>query len=179
MKRPIYLFIFTLMLPLSTSASLAGDSNINYLLTGSLPAYSTQYDPNRDAFKDGEDAVALATRTKRRILIELGGDWCMWCHKMDAFLDSNPDIKQKLHQTFVMLKINVSDANDNAEFLKAFPKPLGYPHMYVSDHNGSVLWSKDTADFLANGEYTRESFLAFFKRWDFNNKDSDNIKISR
>ena len=89
---------------------------------------------------------------------------------MDAFFDKNPDIKRKLHETFVMLKINVSDANSNEEFLKSFPKPLGYPHMYVSEYNGSVLWSQDTAEFLKDGQYTRDSFLTFFERWNINNK---------
>ena len=64
-----------------------------------------------------------------------------------------------------MLKVNVSDENDNSEFLKAFPKPLGYPHMYVTEKNGSVLWSKDTADFLVNGSYSRDRFNTFFDRW--------------
>jgi len=135
-----------------------------------LPKYSTHYDVKQDAFKDGVSAVKLATDTNRRILIELGGDWCAWCNKMDVFFDANPDVKRKLHETFVMLKINVSDENDNAEFLKAFPKPLGYPHMYVSEYNGSVLWSQDTAEFLKNGKYSREAFLTFFKRWNINNK---------
>ncbi len=142
----------------------------NTALIDSLPAYSVHYDIKQDAFKDGAAAVKLATETNRRILIELGGNWCTWCHRMDEFFDKNPDVKQKLHETFVMLKINVSNENDNAEFLKAFPKPLGYPHMYVSESNGSVLWSQDTAEFLKNGQYTRESFLAFFERWSIKNK---------
>lgn len=130
-----------------------------------LPTYSTDYDPARDAFKDGAAAVKLALSTQRHILIELGGDWCKWCHVMDDYFDHNPDIKQQLHNTFVLLKINVSDANDNAAFLKAFPKPLGYPHMFVSDANGRILWSQDTADFLRNGRYSNPAFKAFFKRW--------------
>ncbi len=134
-------------------------------LAEALPPYSQVYDPERDAFADGAAAIQLASQTKRRILIELGGDWCKWCHEMERFFNANPDIKQRLHDTFVMLKINVSDANDNAAFLKAFPKPLGYPHMYVSDANGQVLWSQDTAEFLAGGQYSREAFLAFFNRW--------------
>lgn len=130
-----------------------------------LPVYSVEYDASRDVFKDGAAAVQLAQQTQRRILIELGGDWCAWCHRMDAFFDKNPDIKQQLHETFVILKVNVSDENDNAQFLKSFPKPLGYPHMYVSDANGSVLWSQDTAEFLKDGRYNRDAFVSFFSRW--------------
>jgi hypothetical protein len=37
--------------------------------------------------------------------------------------------------------------------------------MYVSDSNGSVLWSQDTAQFVKNGNYSREIFQAFFDRW--------------
>lgn len=150
------LAFFTFILSFSVSASP---------LINSLPAYSLHYNVKQDAFKDGAAAIALATETNRRILIELGGDWCKWCKQMDVFFDNNLDIKQKLHQTFVILKVNVSEQNDNAEFLSTFPKPLGYPHMYVSDKNGSVLWSQDTAEFLTNGEYSRDAFLTFFERW--------------
>lgn len=171
MHRTISIFISTLLVFFSATV-FAADSEKS-TLADNIPAFSTVYDPARDAFKDGAAAVKLATETNRRILIELGGDWCKWCHQMDAFFDSNPDIKQKLHETFVMLKINVSDANDNAEFLKAFPEPLGYPHMYVSEYNGSVLWSQDTAEFISNGKYTRESFLAFFERWQRQQQNSN------
>ncbi len=136
----------------------------------SLPLYSTQFDESRNPFKDGAAAIELASQTNRRILIDLGGDWCVWCHKMDAFFDENPDLKQRLHQAFVLLKVNVSDDNPNSEFLQTFPKPLGYPHMYVSDKNGSVLWSQDTADFLKNGQYNREAFMRFFDRWQLHNE---------
>lgn len=157
----LWLSIISLILPFSLSASTDNSQS----LLDTLPSYSTVYDVKQDAFKDGAAAVKLATQTHRRILIELGGDWCTWCHRMDDFFDANPDLKLKLHETFVMLKINVSDENNNAEFLKAFPKPQGYPHMYVSDSNGSVLWSQDTAQFVKNGNYSREIFQAFFDRW--------------
>ena len=130
-----------------------------------LPEYSLKYDPARDPFKDGHSAIQLAKATQRRILIEVGGDWCKWCHLMDRFFDDNPDIKTTMHQTFVMLKINVSDANANKQFLSSFPKPPGYPHMYVSDTDGSVLLSKDTADFLVDGKYSKQKFIEFSRHW--------------
>ena len=144
--------------------------NLPVQASNALPEYSVHYDPARDPFKDGADAIKLATETQRRILIEVGGNWCKWCHILDTFLDKNPDIKQRLHNTFVMLKINVSDANDNNQFLSAFPKPLGYPHMYITELNGSILHSKDTADFLVKGEYSRQQFSQFFDRWEIKDK---------
>ena len=144
-------FLFFVLLPAS--------------FANSLPEYSLKYDPTRDAFQDGRDAIKLAKATNRRILIEVGGDWCKWCHLLDRFLDKNPEIKKELHQTFVFLKVNVSDENDNAIFLKVFPKPLGYPHMYVTEKNGKLLLSKDTSDFQVNRKYSAERFKVFFKQW--------------
>ena len=127
-----------------------------------LPGYSLTYDPRRDALADGHAAIKLAKETNRRILIEVGGDWC---HLLDRFLNENPEIKNQLHQTFVLLKVNVSDENGNSRFLDVFPKPPGYPHMYVTENNGKQLLSKDTGEFLINGKYSAERFKTFFKRW--------------
>lgn len=134
-----------------------------------LPIYSTAYDPNRNALQDGRDAVKLAKATNRRILIELGGNWCKWCHKLDGYLNKNPDIKQQLHQTFVLLKVNVSDENDNSEFLKVFPRASAFPYMYVTEKNGKLLLSKNMTQFFVNGNYSAEKFRLFFKRWKINN----------
>jgi len=156
MRPPVFLaLVFAIAMALALPAQA----------TNLLPEYSLKYDPLRDPFKDGAEAIKLAKQTNRRVLIEVGGEWCKWCHILDDFLDKNPDIKDRLHKTFVMLKVNVSDANNNHSFLKAFPKPLGYPHMYVTEKNGDILWSKDTADFLIKGQYSRQQFNQFFDRW--------------
>lgn len=136
-----------------------------------LPAYSLSYDPNRNALQDGRDAIKLAKQTNRRILIEVGGDWCKWCHVLDRFLNTHSEIKTQLHQTFVVLKVNVSDENDNHEFLKFFPRVLGYPHIYITESNGKLLASKDISQFYANGQYSVKRFKAFFERWAIVNAD--------
>ncbi|MCW8834635.1 MAG: thioredoxin family protein, partial [Colwellia sp.] len=115
-------------------------------LTHELPEYSKVYDDQRDPFKDANAALALAKKTNRNVLIEIGGNWCTWCHKMDAFLVKHPQIYQALHDKYVLLKINVSDSNENTAFMKSLPPVLGYPHMYISTAAGKMLLSKDTAE---------------------------------
>ncbi len=127
--------------------------------------YSIQYDPERDPYADGRAAIVLATKTNRRVLIEVGGDWCKWCHLLDEFIHSDMQIKNELHKTFVVLKVNVSDENSNEKFLSDFPKALGYPHMYITENNGKVIHSQDTAEFLTNLKYSKSKFLDFLKRW--------------
>ena len=130
-----------------------------------LPQYSKVYDDQRNPFEDAVAAIALAKQTNRQVLIEIGGNWCSWCHKMDTFLNDNPDIYQALHANYVLLKINVSDTNENEAFMKDLPPVLGYPHMYVSTANGKMLLSKDTGELLSGDSYSREYWLTFLHKW--------------
>jgi len=133
--------------------------------TSLLPPYSQGYDPARDPFVDGRAALKLAQETNRRVLIEVGGNWCSWCLKLDKFLAENPLIREQLHHNFVILKVNVSETNDNAEFMAGFPKPLGYPHIYISEADGQLIFSKDTAQLLENSRYSVQRFQQFIDKW--------------
>jgi len=143
-----------------TEAKSANSSSVDY-----LPEYSKVYDDQRDPFKDANAALLLARDTNRNLLIEIGGNWCTWCHKMDAFLLKNPKVYTALHSKYVLLKINVSDSNENEVFMKSLPPVLGYPHMYVSTANGKMLLSKDTAELQNNSGYSKEYWLAFLNKW--------------
>mgnify|MGYP000486279140 CR=1 FL=1 len=149
-------FLFVTVLLIATSA--AADNKL-------IPDYSQHYDPKRDPFADGREAIVNAQATQRRILIELGGNWCAWCKKMDRFISENKIVKTKLYENFVVLKVNVSDENDNHEFLSTFPQTFGYPHFFVTESDGSVLYSKDTVELLESGQYSEQRFLEFIERW--------------
>jgi thioredoxin-related protein len=130
-----------------------------------LPKYSKVYDEQSDPFQDANAAIKLAKETQRNVLIEIGGNWCSWCKKMDAFLTKNPEVYQKLHNEFVLLKVSVSDSNENEEFMKSLPPVLGYPHMYVSTSSGKMILSKDTAELLDGEQYSKKQWLAFLNKW--------------
>jgi len=134
-------------------------------MTKDLPKYSKVYDDKSDPFSDANAALVLAKATNRQVLIEIGGNWCSWCHKMDAFLAKNDDVYQALHSQYVLLKISVSDSNENQAFMDSLPPVLGYPHMYVSTANGTMLLSKDTAELLSGNNYSRENWLNFLEKW--------------
>ena len=84
---------------------------------------------------------------------------------MDAFLLKNPQVYQSLHSKYVLLKISVSDSNENEDFMKALPPVLGYPHMYVSTAGGKMLLSKDTAELQDNNGYSSIYWLDFLQQW--------------
>jgi len=162
--------ISTLLISLSLFiSSITAVNAAPTLETASLPTYSKVYDDKRDPFQDAKAALTLAKETNRQVLIEIGGNWCTWCHKMDSFLAKNPDVYQALHSQYVLLKINVSDSNENDDFMKSLPPVLGYPHMYVSTAQGKMLLSKDTAELLSDNNYSKENWLSFLSKWSLAN----------
>lgn len=125
----------------------------------------TQFDPNRDTAKDIADAILEAKRTSRRILLDVGGDWCIWCHKLDSLFEEHNDTKQFLHDNFVVVKINYSKENKNEAVLEKYPKVEGYPHLFVLDTNGKLLHSQNTGDLESGDHHDRDKVFVFLKAW--------------
>lgn len=134
-------------------------------LNSTLPTYSKVYDDQRDPFADAKAALSLADASNRQVLINIGGNWCTWCYKMDQFLINNPNVYQALHSKYVVLKVNVSDSNDNEAFMKSLPPVMGYPHMFISTAQGKMILSKDTAELLDGDQYSAQQWLRFIDDW--------------
>jgi thiol:disulfide interchange protein len=125
----------------------------------------TRFDPARDPARDLETALQMARTTRRRVLAEVGGEWCTWCHIMDRFFASNPDLAKIRDANFIVLKINFSKENQNHAFLSRWPKVAGYPHFFVLDANGRLLQSQDTSVLEAAKDYDPIAFRAFLLEW--------------
>ena len=124
-----------------------------------------KFDPSRNPAKDVDSAVVEAKLTGKRILLDVGGEWCNWCHYLDRFFVQNKDVADFLHQKFVVVKINYSKENENKEFLSHYPKVPGYPHFFVLESDGTFLYSQDTGELEAGQGHDHDKVLAFLKRW--------------
>ena len=125
----------------------------------------TAYDPRRNAARDIQEAVKEAQRTNKRILLEVGGEWCSWCHTLDKFFEANSDLLALRDKNFVTVKINFSEANQNKELLSQYPPIPGYPHIYVLDAEGKLLHSQDTSALESGKSYDLERLTAFLTHW--------------
>jgi thiol:disulfide interchange protein len=125
----------------------------------------TKFDPKRDAEKDIQHAVAEAQRTGKRILLDVGGDWCIWCRRLDSLFAANKDLAGTLHQEFVVVKVNYSKENKNEAVLSRYPKIPGYPHLFVLDSDGKLLHSQDTGQLESGNHHDHDKVMAFLKKW--------------
>jgi len=128
------------------------------------------FDPARDVKKDIQVAIKQAQKTHKRILLDVGGEWCIWCHRLDSLFLQNKDLAEYLSKHYVVVKVNVSKENKNQEFLSPYPKVAGYPHLFVLDRNGKLLHSQDTGELEYPKNYPvkghdKKKVFGFLKKW--------------
>ena len=124
-----------------------------------------KFNPQSDPFKDLQTAVKEAQKVHRNIILDVGGEWCIWCHRLDEFIEGNPRINKLLDSNFITVKVNYSPENKNEKFLSQYPKIEGYPHLFVLSTNGKLLHSQDTGLLEKDKSYNSKKIIQFLKKW--------------
>jgi len=124
-----------------------------------------KFDPMKNPFEDLKNAIVKAKEENKRIILDVGGEWCIWCHRLDAFIENDAEIKGFLNNNFITVKVNFSPENKNEKFLSQYPAIKGYPHMFVLDSDGKFLHSQDTGLLEKEKSYDKEKILEFLKQW--------------
>jgi len=118
------------------------------------------YDETRDPFADLAETKERAEKEGKRILLQVGGNWCRPCKEIGQYMANNDAVTELLVKNFLVMKVTFP-GDDALSFLSQYPKFSGYPHFFVLEKNGSFLHSQDTAP-LANGEgYDQDAFVDF------------------
>jgi thiol:disulfide interchange protein len=152
--------------PAQTAAKPAGSAAVDVVSEKTSAAIPREkFDPAKDPAVDLQKAVAQATGEGKRIILDVGGEWCVWCRYMDRFFTLHPDLDKLRNDNFVWVKVNLSEENENKPFLSAFPAATGYPHFYILDEKGKLLKSQGTDILESDKTYSLEKFTAFFKEW--------------
>lgn len=153
------LAIVVALLALSPATASAQSSPLGNLYV------NNSYDPRANPYRDLERALDRAEAENKRVLIVVGGDWCVWCEILDIYLTRNTDVRTAFEASFVMLKVNWSPENENTAFLSGFPHSRGYPDFFILESNGAFLRQQDTGLLEREDNYDRARMLAFAQRW--------------
>jgi thiol:disulfide interchange protein len=128
-------------------------------------ATAAPFDPDRDAARDVAAAAAKAKAEGKRVLVDVGGEWCSWCHLLDRFFAADNEARDVRDANYVLVKVNYSTENRNKAFLSRYPAVAGYPHLFVLDSDGKLVHSQDTGELEQGEGYSRDKMIAFLKRW--------------
>lgn len=137
------------------------------------------YDPKANAIADVNSAIALAKASKKHVLVQVGGNWCIWCIRFHDLVNATPELKSYLDKNFETVLVNYSPENKNPEFLKkySYPSRFGFPVFLVIDGNGKLLHTQNSA-YLEEGKGHSVKLISdFLKNWSYGALLPENNKL--
>ena len=151
---------------------------IMLVLTAALPltSYSQEtvkiYDPTANAEKQVNEALTKATKEGKHVILQIGGNWCVWCVRLNAFEHTISKIDSLLTADYILVHINYSPENKNVELLKKleFPQRFGFPVLVILDAKGRRLHTQDSGLLEApknnsNIYYDEQKVYGFLSKW--------------
>jgi len=126
------------------------------------------YNPKANAENDIEKLIAKAKQEKKNIMIQAGGNWCIWCLRFNQYVQTTPELKKLVDDNYLYYHLNYSPENKNEKVFGKYGNPgdeFGYPVFIVLDENGKMIHVQKS-DVLEEGKgYSLEKVKEFFTTW--------------
>ena len=130
-----------------------------------MPNSKSIFDPNQNPALELRNASMRATSEKKNILVEMGADWCVWCHRLEEFIADHSELAILRSRNFVHVRVYTGDGEMASDILQKFPPFDGIPHYFVYNHEGKLLLSQNTQPFELGESYDYEKIWEFLATW--------------
>lgn len=129
--------------------------------------YGTLYHPDHDAKAEVQKAIDLANQNGKHVLVQVGGNWCGWCYRLQDFIEKDSVLRDLRANNFVTYHLNYSKENYNKEILASFdfPQRFGFPALLVLDAKGNRLHTQDSALLESGDSYDAKKVKNFLEMW--------------
>jgi len=161
MKKLLFIAVF-ITIGLAANAQIPGTANpVKQTDTAKL------YNPKADAKGDVAAAIRKAAAEHKNVLLQIGGNWCIWCIRFNDLVTHDPELDKYVRANYVIVHVNYSKENENEKLLAelGYPQRFGFPVFIVLDDKGNRLHTQNSA-YLEEGKgHSKEKVLEFFKNW--------------
>lgn len=124
------------------------------------------YNETADGSKQIADALEIATKEHKHILLQFGANWCSWCHKLHQLFETNTTIAEILRNDYVVVMIDVNKGhNSDTDTKYGHPTRFGLPAIMVLDADGKQLITQDTGKLEEGDHHSPDKVVAFLKAW--------------
>jgi thiol:disulfide interchange protein len=123
------------------------------------------YDESADGSKQIAEAVVLAGKEHKRVLLQFGANWCGWCHKLHTLFETDKSIAQVLRSNYVVALIDVNERHNEDLFKKYSAGGSGIPFIVILDTDGKYLHTQHTAVLEEGDHHSPQKVLAFLNEW--------------
>jgi thiol:disulfide interchange protein len=138
------------------------------LLDSVTPAPNLYHD-DADAKKEVEAALKSTVRTRKRVLLIFGANWCYDCHVLDQALHQG-EAGKIVSENFLLVHVDIGEGEKNLDLVKLYKIPLdkGVPALAVLESDGHLLYSSGEGEFEAARRMMKKDLIAFLKKWEPN-----------
>lgn len=126
------------------------------------------YNPQEDAEVKINELLVQAKKENKNIIVQGGGNWCIWCLRFDNFWRTNPELKSIVDENYLYYHLNMSPENENKELFAKYGNPgdqYGYPVFIILDQNGKQIHTQDSAVLEEGSSYNVSKVRDFFNAW--------------
>lgn len=125
------------------------------------------YNPEADAKKDLQAAIAKAAKENKHVLIQAGGNWCVWCLRFEKYVKDDQQIDSLMNANYVVYHLNYSNENKNSDILARYeyPQRFGFPVFIILDATGKRIHTQNSAYLEENSSYSKKKVVEFFNHW--------------
>lgn len=126
-------------------------------------------EPIYDVDADGEQLIATAVKRARledkHVLIEWGGNWCGWCHKLHDVFKSDELVSPIVAEQYVLVLV---DCTANRELMEQYggkDTRYAFPHLTILDAGGDVLTNQETGSLEVGPKHDPQAVATFLEKW--------------
>ena len=124
------------------------------------------YDEHADGAQQIADALAVAKKENKRVFLQFGANWCIWCHRLHDLLHSDKELGDELQANYVFVLVDVNDGHNKETDLKyGHPTEHGLPVIVILDADGKQLTTKDSGELEEGDHHSPQKVMAFLKEW--------------
>lgn len=126
------------------------------------------YHPEANAALDIQNAIKFAKKEHKNVVIQAGGNWCIWCLRFNNFVQQMPELKKIVDNNYIYYHLNWSPENKNEKIFSGYGNPgdkFGYPVFIILDENGKQIHTQDSAVLEEGSGYSLEKVKEFFNSW--------------
>ncbi len=137
------------------------------------------YKPAENAEKEIAHAVKEAKAQNKHVMIQTGGNWCIWCIRFNDFVKTDKQLDSMIKADYIVYHLNYSKENYNVKLMAKYnyPQRFGFPVFLILNDEGKLIHTQNSW-YLEDGKksYDKEKVTAFFKDWTTKAFDPKNYK---
>jgi thiol-disulfide isomerase/thioredoxin len=124
------------------------------------------YDDRADAEAALAATIARAKANGKRVLIDLGGNWCTDCRILSAVMEL-PELKPFVAKHYEVVEIDVGRMNRNLQIPNRYgvTKLVGVPTVLIVDTDGKLINATNSADLADARSMNPQGIANWLARW--------------